>query len=197
MDGCFQTSLWNQQIYHLSIHFVARIVLSLCLRFNCVFCWDVLVISFTVVLKLALAVSIGLFQTFCLNWLQFFFSHLENIFYLWSKWLTRMTLIGGPAGRAGWRTVFPNEKRELLAGYTEDRRGACTKRQSSGLRKRAGCRKGQPSGPTFSADQLTVKPIGPSCCAACRPVLLCSSPAHRKFNIFIWQHAPPARRPSI
>jgi len=31
-----------------------------------------MVISFTVVLKLAIAVSIGLFQTFCLIWLQFF-----------------------------------------------------------------------------------------------------------------------------
>jgi len=24
----------------------------------------------------------------------------------------RITLIGGPAGRAGWRAVFPNEKRD-------------------------------------------------------------------------------------
>jgi len=29
-----------------------------------------------------------------------------------------ITLIGGPAGRAGWMAVFPNEKRELSAGCT-------------------------------------------------------------------------------
>jgi len=50
--------------------------------------------------------------------------------------------------RAGyWRTVFPNEKRELSAGCTEDRR--------------AGCRNRQPSGLPFSAVQLNVQLAGP------------------------------------
>jgi len=47
-----------------------------------------------------------------------------------------ITLIGGP-GRLEWRAMFPNETRELSAGFTEDRRAGCTKRQSDGLQKRA------------------------------------------------------------
>jgi len=43
-----------------------------------------------------------------------------------------ITLIEGPAGRAGWRAVFPNEKREFSAGWTKGR--------SSGLQKRAALR---------------------------------------------------------
>jgi len=60
-----------------------------------------------------------------------------------------------------------------------------------------GCRKGQPSGPPFSVGQLNVQPTGLSCCAACRPTLLCSSPGHGKFMVFIWQHGSPARWPSV
>ena len=32
----------------------------------------------------------------------------------------RMTLNGGPAGRAGWMAVFPIEKHEFSAGCTDD-----------------------------------------------------------------------------
>jgi len=49
------------------------------------FRWDVLVICFTFVLKLAVTVSNGLFQTFCLNWLMFSFSHLKKIVGLCPK----------------------------------------------------------------------------------------------------------------
>jgi len=62
--------------------------------------------------------------------------------------------------------MFPNEKRELSAGCTEDK----TKEWAGGLHKkavrratkkgRAGCRKRQPSGSPFSADQFNVQPAG-------------------------------------
>jgi len=54
--------------------------------------------------------------------------------------------------------VFPNEKREILAGCAKDKGGP------------AGCRKGQPSDLPFSAGQLNVQPTGPFCCAARQPV---------------------------
>ena len=47
-----------------------------------------------------------------------------------------------------------------------------------------GCRKGQPSGPSFSAAQLNVQLTCPSCGAACRPALLCSSPVLFRIRIF-------------
>ena len=75
------------------------------------------------------------------------------------------------------------------------------RRQKGGLQKRAvrwaaekdgaACRKGQPSGPSFSATRLNVQPTSPSCSAACRLALLCSLPAPGKFMFFIWQHGPP------
>jgi len=46
----------------------------------------------------------------------------------------RITLIRGLAGQ---RAVLPNEKRELLAGCTEDIRAGCIKRQTGGLQTRA------------------------------------------------------------
>ena len=54
-----------------------------------------------------------------------------------------MTLIGGPAGRAGWRAVIANEKREFSAGWraaqkTEGRAGGLQKGRSGGLRKGRG-----------------------------------------------------------
>jgi len=79
-----------------------------------------------------------------------------------------ITLIGGPAGRAGWKDVFRNEKRKLSADCTEDRRAGRRAAEKGG----AGCRKGQLSGPPFSAAQLTVQPTGPSCSAACLPAYL-------------------------
>jgi len=70
-------------------------------------------------------------------------------------------------GRAGWKAMFPSEKRELSAGCTEDK----TEGRAGGLHKKAvrraakkcgaGCRKGQPSGPPFSAAQFNVHPAGP------------------------------------
>jgi len=60
----------------------------------------------------------------------------------------------------------------------------------------AGCRRGQPSGPPFSAARqptLNVQPTGLSYSVAWRPALLCNSPAHGKFMFFIWQNSPPAR----
>jgi len=59
----------------------------------------------------------------------------------------RITLIGGPPGREGWRAVFPNEKCELSAGCTEDRSAYRRAAQNGCL---AGCRKGEPSVPPFS-----------------------------------------------
>ena len=65
------------------------------------------------------------------------------------------------------------------------------RRQKGGLQKRAvrwaaekdgaACRKGQPSGPSFSATRLNVQPNSPSCSAACQLALLCSLPAPGKF----------------
>jgi len=43
-----------------------------------------------------------------------------------------ITLIGGSAGREGWRAVFPNEKREFSAGSTEDRRAGWRAAQKGG-----------------------------------------------------------------
>jgi len=67
----------------------------------------------------------------------------------------RITLTGRPVGRAGWRAVFPNEKCELSAGCTEDRKaGQQAAQKGCG---QVGCRKGQPSGPPFSTAELTVQ----------------------------------------
>jgi len=89
-----------------------------------------------------------------------------------------MTLIAGPAGR---RAVFPNEKRELSAGWqaaqkTEGRPAGCIKSQSSGLRKRAGraAEKARlfplPSLMCRPPARLNVQPTGPPFCAAHQPV---------------------------
>jgi len=51
----------------------------------------------------------------------------------------RIPLTGGPAGQAGWGTVFPNEKRELSVGCTKDRRAGRPAAQKGGP---AGYRKG-------------------------------------------------------
>jgi len=78
------------------------------------------------------------------------------------------------------------------AGCTDDRRAGRRAAEKGGV----GCRKGQPSGPTFSEDQLTVQPASP----LTRPVMQPAGPpfcaAHqprRKINFFIWQHGPPGR----
>jgi len=77
------------------------------------------------------------------------------------------------------RTGFPNEKHELSAGCTENRRVGQQAVPKGGLadcgKGRGRLRKGQPSGMPFSTAQLNVQPTGLSCSAACRPVLLCSS----------------------
>ena len=92
-----------------------------------------------------------------------------------------MTLIGGPAGRAGWRAVIANEKREFSAGWraaqkTEGRAGGLQKGRSGGLRKRAGqaAKKSSPLAHPFPQPslmcsppvRLSVQPTGPSCSAA-------------------------------
>jgi len=93
----------------------------------------------------------------------------------------RLTLIGGPAG---WRAVFPNEKREFLAGCTEDERGAA---QKGGP---AGCEKGQAGGLQKGSPALSLivnaQPAGPPSCAA-----------RGNFMFFIWKHGPPAGPPAL
>jgi len=95
-----------------------------------------------------------------------------------------ITLIGGPAGRAGWRAVFPNEKHELSAG--------CTKRRTGGLRKTAGqaAKIGQPSGLPFSTSQLAVK-SALMCSPLARPVVQLARPSVQlaspwKIHVFHW-----------
>jgi len=71
----------------------------------------------------------------------------------------------------------------------------CTLRWAGGLHMKLGCGKGRVRGLPFSAacpalfcsppNSLFVQPAGPPFC------FLCSSPAHRKFKFFIWQHSPP------
>jgi len=103
--------------------------------------------------------------------------------------------------------VFPNEKRELSAGCTEDTVGG----RAGGLLKRAGqaAEKGSPPARPFPLSSLmcsllarlnNVQPSGPTCSAVCRPAFLCSSPARGKFMFYIWQHGSsvrPVRRPSV
>jgi len=91
----------------------------------------------------------------------------------------------------------------LLHTRQKGGRRAAEKRRSVGLRKRAGrsAEKGSPPARPFPQpslmwsppDRLNVQPTCPSFGAACRPALLCSSPARGKFMFFIWQHSPPAR----
>jgi len=54
-----------------------------------------------------------------------------------------MTLNGGPAGRAGWRAVFPIENREFSARCTKGRAktggpAGCTAGRTGGRQKTAG-----------------------------------------------------------
>jgi len=90
------------------------------------------------------------------------------------KWIT---LIGGPAGRAGWRTVFPNEKRELSADWQAAQK---TEGRASGLYKKAIRRAGekgipparpfpQPSVMCSPLARPVVQPAGPPFCAARQP----------------------------
>jgi len=79
--------------------------------------------------------------------------------------------------------VFPNEKRELSAGCTEDRTG----RRAALKGGPVGCEKGStPARPFLQTSLLcippNVQPTGPSCSAACV-----------KFNFFICQHGLSAR----
>ena len=114
-------------------------------------------------------------------------------------------------GRAGWRDVFPYEKGELLAVWraalkTEGRAGGLHKKAVRRVAEsgRAGCRKGQPSGPPFSVGQLNVQPAIPPFSATCLTAFLCSPPARpsifsadrQKFTFFIWKHGPSARPPT-
>jgi len=73
--------------------------------------------------------------------------------------------------------VFPYEKGELLAVWraalkTEGRAGGLHKKAVRRVAEsgRAGCRKGQPSGPPFSVGQLNVQPAIPPFCAARQPM---------------------------
>jgi len=155
-------------------------------------------LNFYVQVPLAYISSLVLtFYTFCMSgffvtfW--FFFKVNSGVFLH-----NRVATLVPYAGRDNthWRAVFPNEKRERLAGCTEDRRAG--RRAAQKVRRAAekggmGCRKRQPSGPPFYAAQLTVQPparlnvqpTGLSCSTACRPTFLCSSPARGKFMHFI------------
>jgi len=93
------------------------------------------------------------------------------------------------AGRAGgpcFQMKNVNFRRAALK--TEGQAGGLHKKAVRQVVEKGGacCRKGQPSGPPFSIGQLNVQPTGLSWCAACRPALLCSSPARGKFMFFIW-----------
>jgi len=57
----------------------------------------------------------------------------------------------------GWRAVFPNERHGLSVGCTENTRASQQAAEKGG----ASYKKGQPSGPPFSAAQLNVQPAGP------------------------------------
>jgi len=109
-----------------------------------------------------------------------------------------ITLIGRPAGRAGWKVVFPNEKRELSAGWQAAQK---IEGWAGGLQKRTeqAAQKGSPLARPFPLSSLmcnsptrlnNVQPTGPSCGAVCRPALVCSSPTCGKFMFFILQHGP-------
>jgi len=121
--------------------------------------------------------------------------------FLWLQ--LRITLIVGPAG---WRAVFPNEKREVSADWrtaqkTEGRAGGLHKKvvrraaEKGMLQKRAALQTALFRSPVYCAARLNVQPTGPSCTAASRSALLsmCSSPACGKSIFLIWQHGPPAR----
>ena len=103
----------------------------------------------------------------------------------------RITLIGGPAGRAGWRAMFPNEKRELSAGWraaqkTSQKGGpmGCTKRRCGGLRKRTGqaAEKSSPPDRPFPQPSLMCSPPDP---LMCNPgaSLDCSLPARTSMQL--------------
>jgi len=62
-----------------------------------------------------------------------------NPFSTYRGWIT---LNGGPAGRAGWRAVLPNEKHEFSAGWRPAQKGGpagFTTGRASGLHIKAGC----------------------------------------------------------
>ena len=69
-------------------------------------------------------------------------------------------------GRAGWRAVFPNEKRELSAGCTEGRAGGLHKKAVRQAAAKAGraAEKGSPSAALFRS---------PAYCVAHQPALMC------------------------
>jgi len=103
---------------------------------------------------------------------------------------------GGPVGQC-----FQMEKLNFQRAAAHK-----TKGQAGGLHKKGGplgCGKGRGGLQKRTAlrpilfrnppDRLNVQPTCPSCGAACRPTLLCSSPVRGKFMFFIWQHSPPAR----
>ena len=96
--------------------------------------------------------------------------------------IKRITLNVGPAGRAGWRAVLPNEKYE---GQWD------AHRRAGGLHIKLGCEKGRLEGCPFLQPALLCSP-------PTRPSVFCA--ARRKLTFFIWKHGPPARpahRPPI
>ena len=93
----------------------------------------------------------------------------------------RITLIGGPAVRAGWRAVFPNEKCELSAGCTDDRRAGRRPALKGG--GPAGCGKGR-GGPQKRA---ALRPAS-VCSPLARPSVQLASP--RKIHVFHLETRP-------
>jgi len=92
--------------------------------------------------------------------------------------------------------VFPNKKRELLMGCTEDRRACLQAAQKGGLRERVGraVEKGNPPARPFPQPSLMCSPLARP---VVQPALLCRLPAHGKFIFLFWQYGPSARWPSV
>jgi len=116
-----------------------------------------------------------------------------------------ITLNGGPAGRAGWKTVLRNEKHDFSADWGAAQKGGaagCTTGRASGLHIKAGytvrlswaAEKSRPEGfPFLRAGGLS--------CSAVRAALFRSPPAYpsvfcaarRKFTFFVWKHGSRSR----
>jgi len=82
-----------------------------------------------------------------------------------------MTLNGGPAGRAGWRAVFPIEKHEFSAGCTKGgpKQGgpaSCTLGRPAQQSAPEGCtkRRAAQGGPTGCTSGRAVQQSGPAAC---------------------------------
>jgi len=137
-------------------------------------------------------------------WLSVFFSYIfcQSFVDSVAFWCHPSTCCEDKGDNTNWRAGglcfrMKNVNFRRAGGLHRRQTGGpvgCTKRRSSGLWKRAvpAAKKGQPSGPPFSAAQSNVHPVGPPLCAAHWPVLLCSLRARpsvqlaspRKIHVF-------------